>query len=109
MVESPVVQLQPGGSTQITIRIERRNGFKGRIPLEVRGLPYGVQVTDVGLNGILITERDMVRTFTLKAEPWVKPGQVPLVVVAKREGKGTEHGSPTIMLHIDNSVKISGK
>lgn len=107
--ESPAVQLLPGGSTQITIKIERRNGFKGRIPLEVRGLPYGVQVIDVGLNGILITERDTVRTFTLKAEPWVKTGLVPLVVVAKREGKGTEHGSQTIMLNIENSVKVTGK
>ena len=97
---SSAVHLQPGGTAQVTIKIERHNSFTGRVPLEVRGLPYGVQVTDVGLNGILITERDTERTFTLKAESWVKPGSMPIVILAKREGKGTEHGSPTILLHV---------
>ena len=40
------------------MNVERRNGFTGRIPLEVRGLPHGVRVLDIGLNGILITEKE---------------------------------------------------
>ena len=53
--------------------IERRNGFKGRVPLDVRGLPHGVRVLDIGLNGVLITERETTRTIVIYAEPWVVP------------------------------------
>ena len=42
---------------RLTVKVERRNGFKGRIPLDVQGLPHGVRVLDVGLNGILVTQR----------------------------------------------------
>ena len=52
------VTIKPGSEAKLTVKIERRNGFKGRVPLEVRGLPHGVRVLDIGLNGILITERD---------------------------------------------------
>src|SRR5262249_41057687 len=57
------ISVQPGGEVRVTVEVERRMGFKGRIPLEVRGLPHGVRVLDIGLNGILITEKETVRTF----------------------------------------------
>ena len=56
----------------MTVKIERRNGFKGRVPLDVKGLPHGVRVLDIGLNGILITERDTEREVVIYAEPWVE-------------------------------------
>ena len=55
------VTIRPGGEARLLVKIERRNGFKGRVPVEVRGLPHGVRVLDIGLNGILITERDTER------------------------------------------------
>jgi hypothetical protein len=82
------------------VKVERRNGFKGRVPLEVRGLPHGVRVLDVGLNGILITEHDTSRTIAIYCEPWVQPIEHPLVVLARREGKNTEHAAKSVLLRV---------
>src|SRR5262249_17226991 len=94
------ITLRPGGETKLTVAIERRNGFQGRVPLEVRGLPHGVRVLDIGLNGILITERETRRTMVLHAEPWVEPTSHPIVVLAKREGKNSEHAAKSVTLKI---------
>ncbi len=98
--EQAEVQIKPGAQTRVNVRIERRNGFAGRVPLEVRGLPHGVRVLDVGLNGILVTEKDTTRTFVLYAEPWVKPTRHPFVVFARREGKNTEHAARSVLLKV---------
>jgi dipeptidyl aminopeptidase/acylaminoacyl peptidase len=94
------VAIKPGHETFLDVTVERRNGFKGRIPLEVRGLPHGVRVMNIGLNGILITEAETKRRITLYSEPWVRPTEQPFVVSATREGKGTEHGAPAVMLRV---------
>jgi hypothetical protein len=93
--------IKPGQETKIVVNIERRNEFKGRIPLEVQGLPYGVRVLNVGLNGILITERDTSREIVLYAEPWVQPLTHPFVVLARREGKNTVHAAPSVLLKVE--------
>ncbi len=98
--EKTEVTLRPGHETQLTVSIERRNGFTGRVPLEVRGLPHGVRVLDIGLNGILITERESRRTITMYAEPWVRATERPIVVLARREGKNSEHGARPVLLKI---------
>lgn len=94
------VTLKPGQETRLTVNIERRNEFKGRIPIEVRGLPYGTRVQNIGLNGILITERDTAREIVIYCEPWVQPTDHPIVVLAKREGKNTEHAARSVLLKI---------
>jgi hypothetical protein len=83
------------------VTIDRRNGFKGRVPLEVQGLPRGVRVLDIGLNGILITENETSRSFAIYAEPWAKPQSHPFVVVAKHEGKGTEYAARSVLLKVE--------
>jgi hypothetical protein len=98
--EQAAVTLRPGSAVRLTVKVERRNGFKGRIPIDVRGLPHGVRVLDVGLNGILITETDTTRTFVLYAEPWVEPTTHPIVVFARREGKNTEHAAKSVLLKV---------
>ena len=90
----------PGGDVRVTAKVERRNGFMGRIPLEVRGLPHGVRVLDVGLNGILITEKETTRTFVIHAEPWVEPTEHPFVVLAKQEGKNAEYAAKSVLLRV---------
>ena len=94
------VSIKPGQESKLLVTVERRNGFAGRIPLEVRGLPHGVRVLNIGLNGILVTERDTQREVVIYAEPWVKPMEIPLIVLAKREGKNTEHGAKAVMLKV---------
>jgi hypothetical protein len=98
--EQSEVTVAPGGQVQVTAKIERRHSFAGRVPLDVRGLPHGVRVLDIGLNGILITERDTSRTFVIYAEPWVQPTTHPFVVLARREAKGTEYAAPSVLLHV---------
>ncbi len=97
------VTLRPGEQVKLTVRIERRNGFAGRVPVEVRGLPHGVHALDIGLNGILVNENETRRTIVIYAEPWVQPGAHPFVVLARREGKNTEHGARSVLL------KVAGK
>jgi hypothetical protein len=99
--EQAEVVLRPGGQVRLTAKIERHNGFKGRVPLEVRGLPHGVRVLDIGLNGILITEKEDSRSFVIYAEPWVQPTTHPFVVLAKSERKGTEHAAKSVLLRLE--------
>jgi hypothetical protein len=71
----------------------------------VRGLPHGVRVLDIGLNGILITEKESTRTFAIYAEPWVEPMTHPFVVLARNEGKGTEYAARSVLLKIIPAAK----
>lgn len=94
------VTIKPGEETKLTVTIERRNKFTGRVPLEVRGLPHGVRVLNIGLNGILVIPGETQREVVLYAEPWVKPMEHPFIVLAKREGKNTEHGAKPVLLKV---------
>jgi hypothetical protein len=98
--EQAEVTVRPGQQVTMTARVERRNGFKGRVPLEVEGLPHGVRVLDIGLNGILITEKETKRSFVIYAEPWVEPTVHPFVVLATHEAKGTKHAARSVLLKV---------
>lgn len=99
-VREAEVRLAPGRETKFTVTIERRNGFKGRVPLEVKGLPYGVRVLNIGLNGILVLPSQTSREVTLYAEPWVKPMAMPMTVLSQREGTAAQHAAPATRLVI---------
>jgi dipeptidyl aminopeptidase/acylaminoacyl peptidase len=94
------VVIRPGEETYLDVSVERRNGFAGRIPLEVRGLPHGVRVLNLGLNGILITPRESQRRIAIYAEPWVKPREQSFAVVATREGAAREHAALPVTLRV---------
>jgi WD40 repeat protein len=98
--EQSEVSVQPGKQVRLLVKIERRGGFAGRVPLDVRGLPYGVRVLDIGLNGILITEKETSRTVVIYAEPWVKSMAHPFVVLSRSERKGTEHAARSVLLKV---------
>ena len=100
-VRQQTIVLQPGKETRFTVDIVRQGKFAGRVPVEVKGLPHGVRVLNIGLNGILITERDTSREVVLYAEPWVKPTARPIVVFARREGKNTEHAAKSVLLKVE--------
>jgi hypothetical protein len=42
-------------------------------------------VTDVGLNGVMITPGETTQRFSLRAESWVKAQTLPVFVVGKIE------------------------
>ncbi len=94
------VSLKPGGEARLIVKIQRRNGFQGRVPLDVRGLPHGVRVLNIGLNGILINANESEREIVLFADEWVKPIDHPIVVLSRVEKKGTEHAAPSVLLRV---------
>lgn len=93
------LKLSPGGKAKVPLVIERFNGFEGRVPLEIRGLPQGVRVLDVGLNGILVPPGQNSRVLEIEADTWVSPVSVPLVISCRREGK-PEYIGPGVKLHV---------
>jgi hypothetical protein len=100
--ESTQVSLEPGKEVTVTLHVDRHNGFKGRVPCSVENLPPGVRVVNVGLNGVLVTEAQTSRTFTLRAEDWAKPVNQPIYVVGKVESNSpTMHPSAPILLKVD--------
>ncbi len=95
------LSLEPGQQVTVTLHIERQNGYKGRVPCYVKNLPRGVQVVNIGLNGVLVTETQTSRTFTLRAEDWAKPIEQPIYVVAEVESdSSTNHASPPLVLKV---------
>jgi hypothetical protein len=99
--EAREISLEPGKDVTVTLHVDRRNGFKGRVPCDIQNLPPGVRVVNVGLNGVLVTETQSSRTFTLHAEEWVKPITQPIYVVATVESNSpTLHPSPSLLLNV---------
>jgi hypothetical protein len=96
------ISLEPGKETTVTLHIDRRNGFKGRVPCSAENLPPGVRVVNVGLNGVLVTEDQSSRTFTLRAEDWAQPIKQPVYVVATVESNSpTRHPSAPLILQVE--------
>jgi hypothetical protein len=99
--EPAQLAIEPGKSTTVTLHVQRQNGFKGRVPCSVENLPPGVRVVNVGLNGVLVTESQSSRTFTLHAEDWAKPITQLVYVVGKVESNSpTMHPSAPITLQV---------
>ncbi len=71
--ETHELTLTPDQDVEVSVKIVRNNGFGGRVPVEVRNLPPGVEVSDTGLNGVLINENETRRTFKLHLLSTAKP------------------------------------
>ncbi len=98
--EAQEVIAKKGAAIKILVKIERLNGFNARVPLEIKGLPHGATVLDVGLNGILILPGQVERLVTIQVEPWMQPGVYPFVVFSKQEGKNREFAAQTVIMKV---------
>lgn len=99
----PKITIRPGQEQYLEASIERHNGFAGRVPIDLKNLPYGVRVLDIGLNGVLITESVKSRRFTVYCEPWVKPMQRMIYCTVRTEtgsGAPTEVAASPILLEV---------
>ncbi|MDB5350034.1 MAG: repeat-containing protein [Planctomycetota bacterium] len=106
------VAIRPGERVEMTLTVGRHPAFKGRVPIEVRNLPRGVRVLNIGLNGVLVTETQTERAIFLYAEPWAEPAERPFYAIANCEAAGTEHSSLPIPLMVKPATageKLSGK
>ncbi len=107
--ESKEVSLEPGKEATVTLHVERRNGFNGRVPCTIENLPPGVRVVNVGLNGVLVTEAQSSRTFTLHAEDWAQPLKQPIYVVGMVESNSpTLHTSAPVLVKVATEKQASG-
>jgi len=91
--QTKVVELEPGQMAEVTVRVQRQNGFAGRIPVQVRDLPSRVRVTDSGLNGVLLNEDEDVRSFTLWALPNAEPVEGMIYVAGNVETRSPQQNS----------------
>lgn len=89
-VETKTVELEPGQSAEIKVRVKRQNGFIGRVPVQVRDLPNRVRVADSGLNGVLITEDESERSFTILALPNAEPTEGYIHIAGNVETRSTQ-------------------
>lgn len=67
------VVLEPGEDAKVRVSVTRKNGFAGRVPVEVLNLPPHTDTPEVGLNRIMITEEESARTFSIRALPGAQP------------------------------------
>lgn len=79
------IQIRPGESTTAMLRIER-NGYDGDVQVELEGLPYGVIVDNIGLNGVLIRAGETERQIFLNARRWVGESVRPIHAVTQGQG-----------------------
>lgn len=102
------VTIRPGGKAAVEARIDRQGDFGARVPIEVRNLPFGVRVLDVGLNGVLVTEQESARRFVLYCEPWVKPQTRPFYVLGNVEG-GVANGARPLLLRVEPASRSTSR
>jgi len=109
--EPKEIVLEAGRTMAVTLHVQRRNKFQGRVPCNVLNLPPGVRVVNLGLNGVLVPEGETSRTFTLKAEDWAQPIEQPIYVVATAESNSpTFHASPPLILKVSSKqIASSGR
>ena len=103
------LRVSPGEEITATVEITRAD-FDGRVPITIVGLPAGIQVVDVGLNGVLVRPEESRLQFTLYAEPWVKEKQVHILATAEIESDSpvpTLYASPAVALHIRTASPLA--
>ena len=103
------IEIIPGHEASMTLKISHHNGFTGRVPIDVRNLPFGVRVLNIGLNGVLVTEQQTERTITLYAEPWVAPQSRHFFAAAQCEPAGTSDSSQPFLLVVGQGAPSSGE
>jgi len=85
-----VVEIAPGGTATVTVKITRNNGFAGRVPVDVINLPPRTLLPSFGLNGVLLNEDETERTFEIAATPQAEPGEQYIVVGGRVETRATQ-------------------
>ena len=91
--------LAPGKSIEIPVKVERRKGFTGKVPLVVIGAPEGVNVTAPEID-----EKQSEAKITLKAEGKPSAGEFDLVIAGR-----VDLGEQRQVLHVTAPVMLTVK
>ncbi|MDB6003641.1 MAG: translocation protein TolB [Prosthecobacter sp.] len=97
------ITLAPGQTVKAWIRAVR-TGNDGILSLDVHGLPHGVIVDDIGLNGVQIREKENERPIFFRAANWVKD-QDKLIHAALSSARN-EHDSAGLQTSFPMLLKI---
>lgn len=97
------ITLAPGQTVKAWIRAVRM-GNDGILNLDVHGLPHGVIVDDIGLNGVQIREKENERPIFFRAANWVKD-QDKLIHAALSSARN-EHDSAGLQTSFPMLMKI---
>ncbi len=97
------VTIAPGTTVTARLKVER-HGFDGRIQFDVRNLPHGVIVDNIGLSGVLIPEGQTERQIFLTAEKWVPETSRPFHATAQVEGNQV---SRPLVLHVKRMEELA--
>jgi hypothetical protein len=81
--------IEPGQTIILTVKVER-NGFDGQVPFGKEGagrnLPFGVIVDNLGLNGLLVLEKQSERVFFVTADASTPEQARPFHLTTTAEG-----------------------
>ena len=107
-----VITIVPGQLASAFIRVER-NGNDGILNFDVHGLPHGVIVDDIGLNGIQVREKENEREIRFACAKWV-PEQERLIhaAVSSARNDADSAGLATsfpVLLRVVKETKVAEK
>lgn len=97
------ITLAPGQTVKAWLRTVRM-GNEGLINLDIHGLPHGVIVDDIGLNGVQIREKENERPIFLRAAKWVQDQDV--LCHAALSSARAEHDSAGLQTSFPILLKI---
>ncbi len=101
------VVLAPGKSVEIAVKVERKKGFTGKVPLTVLGVPDGVTVDAPDL-----AEDKTEGKITLKADENAAPGERDLIVAGRSvidDQRQVLHAAPILILTVMPGKKVGEK
>ena len=107
-----VITITPGRLASAFIRVER-NGNEGILNFDVHGLPHGIIVDDIGLNGIQVREKENDREIRFACAKWV-PEQERLIhcAVSSARNEADSAGLATsfpVLLRVVKDAAVAGK
>ena len=107
-----VITIVPGQLASAFIRVERF-GNEGILNFDVHGLPHGVIVDDIGLNGIQVREKENEREIRFACAKWV-PGQERLIHCALSSARAEADSTALatsfpVLLRVVSDSKVAGK
>ncbi len=88
--------IEPGTTVSARLKIERNN-FDGEVRFDIDGLPHGVIVANLGLNGIMVRKDETERQIFITARPWVPATTHLINAVAQSQGG---QASPAVRLQV---------
>lgn len=102
-LEPAEITIAPGSVVSAQLIVERR-GHDDRVTFEMPGLPHGVIVDNIGLNGILIPEGQTQREVFLSARPWTPETDRPFFA---RANEAESQCSPPALLRVRRPSQVA--